>query len=104
MKTTDGDDGELHPKKKRKTKPSRILKAEIDSLTEHLQRNPTYEKREVEALTSPGNPLANLTTLKLINPNKKSGDFRPKVCGKYALQGSSRALYNPLDPTHKECT
>ena len=27
-----------------------------------------------------------------------------KVCGKYALQGSSRALYNPLDPTHKECT
>ena len=45
--------------------PSRILKAEIDSLTEHLQRNPTYEKREGEALTSPGNPLANLTTVKL---------------------------------------
>ena len=45
--------------------PNRILKAEIDSLTEHLQRNPTYEKREGEALTSPGNPLANLTTVKL---------------------------------------
>ena len=45
--------------------PSRILKAEIDSLTEHLQRNPTYEKREGEALTSPGNPIANLTTIKL---------------------------------------
>ena len=45
--------------------PSRIPKAEIDSLTEHLQRNPTYEKREGEALTSPGHPLANLTTVKL---------------------------------------
>ena len=45
--------------------PNRILKAEIDSLTAHLQRNPTYEKREGEALTSPGNPLANLATVKL---------------------------------------
>ena len=26
------------------------------------------------------------------------------MCGKYALQGSSRALYTPLDPTHKQCT
>ena len=26
------------------------------------------------------------------------------MCGKYALQGSSRALYTPLDSTHKECT
>ena len=33
-----------------------------------------------------------------------SENFRPNVCGKYALQGSSRALYNPLDPTHNECT
>ena len=33
-----------------------------------------------------------------------SGNFRPNVCGKYALQGSSRALYTPLDPTHNECT
>ena len=33
-----------------------------------------------------------------------SENFRPNVCGKYALQGSSRALYTPLDPTHKECT
>ena len=45
--------------------PNRILKAEIESLTEHLQRNPTYEKREGEALTRPGNPLTNLTTVKL---------------------------------------
>ena len=33
-----------------------------------------------------------------------SENFRPNVCGKYALQGSSRALYTPLDPTHNECT
>ena len=33
-----------------------------------------------------------------------SENFRPNVCGKYALQGSSRALYTTLDPTHKECT
>ena len=33
-----------------------------------------------------------------------SENFRPNVCGKYALQGSSRALYTPLDPTHKQCT
>ena len=33
-----------------------------------------------------------------------SENLRPNVCGKYALQGSSRALYTPLDPTHKECT
>ena len=33
-----------------------------------------------------------------------SENFRPNVCGKYALQGPSRALYTPLDPTHKQCT
>ena len=33
-----------------------------------------------------------------------SENFKPNVCGKYALQGSSRALYTPLDPTHNECT
>ena len=33
-----------------------------------------------------------------------SENFKPNVCGKYALQGSSRALYTPLDPTHKQCT
>ena len=26
------------------------------------------------------------------------------MCGKYALQGSSRALYTPIEPTHKEYT
>ena len=33
-----------------------------------------------------------------------SENFRPNVCGKSALQGSSRALYTPIDPTHKQCT
>ena len=72
-------------------------------LTEHLQRNPTYEKREGEALTSPGHPLTNLTTVKL-SRKKMSENLRPNVCGTYALQGSSRALYTPLDPTHEQCT
>ena len=33
-----------------------------------------------------------------------SENLRPNVCGKYALQGSSRALFTPLYPTHKQCT
>ena len=33
-----------------------------------------------------------------------SENLRPNVCGKYALQGSSRALYTPFYPTHKQCT
>ena len=82
--------------------PNRIQKAEIVLLTEHLQRNPTYEKGKERPLPAQGTPLANLTTINL--SRKKSGNFRPNVCGKYALQGSSRALYTPLDPTHKECT
>ena len=61
------------------------------------------KKRAGEALTSPGNPLANLTTINLSRKRVRNF-FRPNVCGKYALQGSSRALYTPLDPTHKECT
>ena len=32
-----------------------------------------------------------------------SENFRPNVCGKYALQGSSRALYTHFDPTHEQC-
>ena len=84
-----------------KTEPipkSRTLVAERTPAKE-----PNLWKREGETLTSPGNPLTNLTTIKL-SRKKNSGVFRPKVCGKYALQGSSRALYTPLDPTHKECT
>ena len=72
-------------------------------LTEHLQRNPTYEKGKGRPLPAQGTQLANLTTVKL-SRKKMSENLRPNVCGKYALLGSSRALYNPLDPTHKQCT
>ena len=88
--------------------PNRIQKAEpiAKSRNRIADRTPAKEpilrEREGEALTSPGNPLANLTTINLAE--KESENFRPNVCGKYALQGSSRALYTPLDPTHKECT
>ena len=94
---------ERFPKRKAESKkPNLFLKAEIFLLTENLQRNPSYEKRWGRPLPAQGTPLANLTTIKL--SRKKSGNLRPNVCGKYALQGSSRALYTPLDPTHKECT
>ena len=79
-----------------------FLKAELLLLTEHLQRNPSYGKGKGRPLPAQGNPLANLTTIKL--SRKKVRNVRPNVCGKYALQSSSRALYNPLDPTHKEWT
>ena len=42
-----------------------ILKTEILSLTEHLQRNPTYEEGQGRPLPAQGAPLANLTTVKL---------------------------------------
>ena len=73
------------------------------SLTEHLQRNPTYEKGQGRPLPFWGTPLTNLTAVK-VKPKKMSEKFRPNVCGKYALQSSPRALYTPLDPTHKQCT
>ena len=111
-----GFGGEVHLKKAQKDatepfrrcqteskKPNLSLKAELLSLTEHLQRNPTYEKGEGRPLPARGAPLTKLTTIKL-SRKKKSGVFRPKVCGKYALQGSSRALFTPFDLTHKECT
>ena len=83
-------------------KPNLFLKAKLLLLNEHLQRKPSYGKGKGRPLPAQGTPLANLTTINL--SRKKSGNFRPNVCGKYALQGSSRALYTPLDPTHKECT
>ena len=67
-------------------------------LTEHLQRNPTYEKGQGRPLPAQGTQLANLTTVKL-SRKKMSENLRPNVCGKYALQGSSRALYTLLYPT-----
>ena len=41
-----------------------VLKAEILSLTEHLQRNPTYEKGQGRPLPAQGVPLTDLTIVK----------------------------------------
>ena len=76
-------------------KPNLSLKAELLSLTEHLQRNPTYEKGKGRPLPARGAQLTKLLTIKL-SRKKNSGVFRPKVCGKYTLQGSSRVLCTPL--------
>ena len=60
------------------SKPKLYLKSRILSLTEYLQSNPSLKKGEGEVLTSPGNPLTNITTIKL--SRKKTEDFEPKVC------------------------
>ena len=96
-------------KKGPKTRPNLFLEAESNpkSRTYVADRTPAKEpnlrKREGEALTSPGHPLTNLTTVKL-SRKKMSENLGPNVCGKYALQGSSRALCTPFYPTHKQCT
>ena len=41
------------------------------------------EKEKGRSLTSPGDPL--VLNYNYIKPKRKSADFRPKVCGKYAL-------------------
>ena len=75
-------------------KPNLFLKAELLLLTEHLQRNPSYEKREGEALTSPGNPLTNLTTIKLSRKKlrKLQAERVWKVCFARFIQSS---IYPP---------
>ena len=71
----DDDDDEkrrwVHQQKAQKTRPNRFLEAEPNpkSRTYVADRTPAKEpnlwKREGEALTSPGHPLTNLTTVKL---------------------------------------
>ena len=100
----DDDDDEkrrrVHQQKAQKTRPNCFLEAKPNpkSRTYVADRTPAKEpnlwKREGEALTSPGHPLTNLTTVKL-SRKKMSENLGPNVCGKYALQGSSRALYIP---------
>ena len=65
-------------------------------------KKPILWKREGEALTSPGNPLTNLSTIKLSRKKvrKLQAERVWKVCFARFLQSS---IY-PLDPTHKECT
>ena len=55
-------------------------------MTEKPEKEPIEKEKEKEKgrnLTSPGNPL--VLNYNYIKPKRKSADFRPKVCGKYAL-------------------
>ena len=72
-------------------KPSLFLKAE--PLTEHLQRNPTYEKGQGRPLPARGTPLANLTTIKL--SRKKSPENSGRKCVESMLCKVHPELYIP---------
>ena len=61
-------------------KPNLFLKAELMSLTEHLQRNPAYRKGQGRPLPSRGTPLTNLTTVKL------SRKRYPKTSGRTCVE------------------
>ena len=71
-----------------------MLKAEIVLLTEHLQRNPTYEKGKGRPLPAQGTPLANLTTVKLSRKRirKLEAERVWKVCFARFIQSS---IYPP---------
>ena len=72
--------------------PNRIQKAEIVLLTEHLQRNPTYEKGKGRPLPAQGTPLANLTT---INLSRKSPETLGRTCVESMLCKVHPELYIP---------
>ena len=112
----DDDDDEkqrwVHQKKAQKTRPNRFLEAEPNpkSRTYVADRTPAKEpnlrKREGKALTSPGNPLTNLTIIKL--SRKKVQKFQAervwKVCFARFIQSS---IYPPLpnpQTMHLTCT
>ena len=69
-------------------------------------KQPKFEKREGEALTNPGNPLTNITTIKL--SRKKTEDFEPKVCVCVCFKVcfvrfiQSSITLTSLGPTHKD--
>ena len=72
---------------------SRILKAELMSLTEHPQRNPTYEKGQGRPLPSRGTPLTNLTTVKL--SRKRCPETSGRTCVESILCNVYPELYIP---------
>ena len=75
-------------------------------MTEHLQRNPSYEKREGEALTRPGNPLTNLTTIKLSRKKfrKLQAERVWKVCFARFIQSSIYPPWPNPQWMHLTCT
>ena len=72
-------------KRRRKSEPKRVLNAKPNpkSRTLVVDRTPAKEpnllKRAGEALTSPGSPLANLTTVKLSQIRRPDGSGRKRV-------------------------
>ena len=74
-------------------KPSRILKAELMSLTEHLQRNPTYQKGKGRPLPAQGAPLTDLTTVNL--SRKRCPKTSGRTCVESMLCKVHPELYIP---------
>ena len=78
----------MQPNRFEEAKPN--PKAEIMLLTEHLQRNPTYKKGQGRPLPARGNPLTDVTTVKL---NRKLQAERVwKVCFARFIQST---IYPP---------
>ena len=95
--------------KDEKTRSNRFLEAKPNpkSRTYVADRTPAKEpnlwKREGEALTSPGHPLTNLTTVKL--SRKRCPKTSGRTCVESMLCKVHPELYiPPLNPTHKQCT
>ena len=74
-------------------KPSLFQKAELSSMTEHLQRNPTYEKGKGRPLPAQGAQLVNLTTIKL--SRKKCPESSGRTCVESMLCKVHPELYIP---------
>ena len=74
-------------------KPSRILKAELMSLTEHLQRNPTYQKGQGRPLPAQEAPLTDLTTVNL--SRKRCPKTSGRTCVESMLCKVHPELYIP---------
>ena len=71
-----------------------VLKTEIFSLTEHLQRNPTYEKGQGRSFPARGKPLANLTTVSKVKP-KENPESLGRTCVESVLRKVHPEFYIP---------
>ena len=76
-------------------------KAELLSLPNTCKATQEW-KREGEALTSPGNPLTNLTTIKLSRKRSPGTSSRTCVDSMRCKVHPELFLFTPLNPTHKE--
>ena len=76
-------------------------KAELLSLPNTCKATQEW-KREGEALTSPGNPLTNLTTIKLCRKRSPGTSSRTRVDSMRCKVHPELFLLTSLNPTHKE--